>query len=194
MSGLVAFADGGGKGLQLPQGIFAWNNGGSGGALDLHDYAMSGDVGYYPDWVNNTRLYLAAGSHSDVNVVMWSWCGQVDSKYAAGRLFSEYLTPMSELEEGLSRYHVRLYDRPRGPRRRQRQQGRPTRSFATIVGPTNKVLYDFADIESFDPDGTYHPFPHDSCEYYSALNGQSAGQLGRAVAGQPRPGRGLVQL
>ncbi len=35
MEGLVTF-----KG-----NIYAWNNGGSNGALDLHDYAMSGDLG-----------------------------------------------------------------------------------------------------------------------------------------------------
>ncbi|MFN2272723.1 MAG: hypothetical protein ACK2US_17910, partial [Anaerolineae bacterium] len=58
MSGLVGFANGGGKGLALPADIFLWNNGGTGGALDLHDYAMGGDVGYYPDWVDNTRSYL----------------------------------------------------------------------------------------------------------------------------------------
>ena len=58
MSGLVAFANGGGKGLALPDDIFAWNNGGTGGALDLHDYAMGGDVGYYPQWVENTESYL----------------------------------------------------------------------------------------------------------------------------------------
>jgi hypothetical protein len=58
MTGLVAFANGGGLGLSLPTDIFKWNNGGTGGALDLHDYAMGGDVGYYPDWVNNTRAYL----------------------------------------------------------------------------------------------------------------------------------------
>jgi hypothetical protein len=36
MKGLVSF-----KGT-----AFAWNNGGTGGALDLHDYAMSGDLGH----------------------------------------------------------------------------------------------------------------------------------------------------
>ena len=58
MTGLVAFATLGGKGLALPKDIFAWKHGGANGALDLHDYAMDGDVGYYPDWVNNTRAYL----------------------------------------------------------------------------------------------------------------------------------------
>jgi len=55
MTALVAFANNGGLGLSLPDNIFAWNNGGTGGALDLHDYAMSGDAGYYPQWVDNTR-------------------------------------------------------------------------------------------------------------------------------------------
>ena len=74
MSGLVTFANNGGKGLSLATDIFAWNNGGSGGALDLHDYGMGGDVGYYPQWYNNTVTYLNNPDNSDVNVVMWSWC------------------------------------------------------------------------------------------------------------------------
>ena len=65
MSGLVSFANGHGKGLNLPNNIFAWNNGGTGGALDLHDYAMGGDVGYYPDWVNNTHRISWHGQCGD---------------------------------------------------------------------------------------------------------------------------------
>jgi hypothetical protein len=30
-------------------------------------------------------------------VIIWSWCGQVDEKYAAGTLYSEYLDPMAQL-------------------------------------------------------------------------------------------------
>jgi hypothetical protein len=58
MSGWWDSPTAGGKGLALPANAFAWNNGGSGGALDLHDYAMGGDVGYYPDWVVCTTNYL----------------------------------------------------------------------------------------------------------------------------------------
>lgn len=97
MTGLVAFANDGGKGLDLPEDIFAWNNGGTNGALDLHDYAMGGDVGYYPQWVDNTTSYLGpvnpetgkGTTNPDVNVIMWSWCGQVDYKYAIGTLYSD---------------------------------------------------------------------------------------------------------
>ena len=51
MSGLISF-----KGSS-----YSWNNGGTNGALDLHDYAMSGDLGN-PDrtsWASRTRTYLA---------------------------------------------------------------------------------------------------------------------------------------
>ncbi|RLC53660.1 MAG: hypothetical protein DRH89_10375, partial [Candidatus Cloacimonadota bacterium] len=98
MSGLLGFANAGGLGLSLPTDIFVWNNGGTGGALDLHDYAMGGDCGYYPQWVNETETYLNNPANSDVNVIIWSWCGQVDDKYAAGTLGSEYLFPMTQLE------------------------------------------------------------------------------------------------
>ena len=48
MTGLVEFINNGGLELSYPHDLFAWNSGGAGGALDLHDYAMEGDVGYYP--------------------------------------------------------------------------------------------------------------------------------------------------
>ncbi|MBK7096378.1 MAG: hypothetical protein IPH57_15500 [Saprospiraceae bacterium] len=107
MTGLVAFMNNKGA----TKDLYSWNNGGNGGALDLHDYAMSGDVGYYPDWVNNTRTYLGApnpntgrgtGPNADVNVIIWSWCGQVTSKYTSGKLTGEYLEPMSKLEKDYS--------------------------------------------------------------------------------------------
>ncbi len=75
MDGLVDFADGGGLGLSLPQGIFA----------GLSVMETSPDAGYYPTWVDNTRNYLGTPNpvtgrgtlHPGINVVIWSWCGQV---------------------------------------------------------------------------------------------------------------------
>ena len=124
MSGLVGFANGGGRGLALPANVFAWNNGGSGGALDLHDYALCNDVGYYPDWVVCTSNYLDDPANADVNVVIWSWCGQMDDKYAAGTLTNEYLRPDGCIRAELSARGVRLHDRPRGHLGRCGQQGR----------------------------------------------------------------------
>jgi hypothetical protein len=178
MNGLISFMNG----LGYPENLYAWNNGGTGGALDLHDYAMAGDVGYYPDWVNNTRSYLGepdpvtgrgTGANADVNVIIWSWCGQVDDKYAAGTLFSEFIDPMVQLETDYFGVkfiymtgHLDHYDDANNKAANQ-----VIRDFCLA---NNKILYDFADIESYDPDSTYYEYAHDDCSYYSA-DGQSLG-------------------
>jgi len=174
MSGLVGFANNGGLGLSLPTDIFVWNNGGTGGALDLHDNAMAGDCGYYPQWVDETKAYLDDPSHTDVNVIIWSWCGQVDDKYAAGTLDSEYLTPMSQLEADYPSVkfiymtgHVDHWDDSNNKAANQM-----VRDYCIS---NNKVLYDFADIESYDPDGTFYEFPHDNCDYYESVSGSKLG-------------------
>ena len=137
------------------------------GALDLHDYAMGGDVGYYPQWVDNTRNYLDDPSHSDVNVIIWSWCGQVDNKYSAGTLDSEYLTPMAQLEADYPNVtfvymtgHVDIYD--------DADNKAANEMIRDFCNANKKVLYDFADIECYDPDGTHYEYVHDNCNYYDA--------------------------
>ncbi len=174
MSGLIDFVNGGGLGLSLPTDIFDWNNGGTGGALDLHDYAMGGDCGYYPQWYNNTINYLDDPSHSDVNVIIWSWCGQVDDKYAAGTLASEYLVPMAQLEVDYPAVtfiymtgHVDHWDDANNKAANQ--------MIRDYCNANDKVLYDFADIESYDPDGTFFEFPHDNCNYYASEYGALLG-------------------
>ena len=174
MTGLVAFANGGGKGLSLATDIFAWNNGGTGGALDLHDYAMGGDVGYYPQWVNNTRNYLDNPSNSDVNVIIWSWCGQVESKYAGGVLDDEYLDPMNQLEidyPGVTFVYMTGHlEHPEDAN--NKAANNMIRDYCRTNG---KVLYDFADIESYDPDGTFYEFPDDNCDYFASADGVKLG-------------------
>ncbi len=172
MSGLVAFMNG----LGYPIDLYAWNEGGTGGALDLDDYAMAGDVGYYPDWVNNTRAYLGpvdpatgrgTGDHADVNVIIWSWCGQIEEKYVSNALFSEYLDPMTQLETeyfGIKFIymtgHLDHWDDANNKAANQ-----VVRNYCQ---ENNKILYDFADIESWDPDSNYYQYSNDDCSYYSA--------------------------
>jgi len=167
MTGLIEFANNGGKGLDLPEDIFQWNNGGTAGALDLHDGAMSKDVGYYPNWVNETRAYLDDPSNSDVNVIMWSWCGQVDSKYRSGHLWDEYLEPMNQLEEDYPGVkfvymtgHVDIND--------DTDNKAANDSIRSFCQNNSKILYDFADIERWDPDDNYYAYVHDNCDYYDS--------------------------
>ncbi len=94
MNGLPAFKEANNGTV----GLFSWNNGGTDGALDLHDYFMSGDLGN-PNrtvWCNRTREYLDNSANSDVNVVMWSWCGQASS--ASESQMQLYLDLMTSLE------------------------------------------------------------------------------------------------
>jgi hypothetical protein len=173
MTGLVAFANGGGLGLSLPTNIFAWNNGGSGGALDLHDYAMANDVGYYPAWVNETTAYLNNPANADVNVIIWSWCGQA-SGYTQQNMIDYYLTPMTQLEQAYPNvkfvYMTGHLDGT-GQTGTLNLRDQQIRDYCTA---NNKTLYDFADIESYDPDGLVNYMPlmcSDNCDYDSDGNG-----------------------
>ncbi len=182
MNGLIAFANNGGKGLSLPQNIFAWNNGGTGGALDLHDGGIGGDVGYYPQWVNNTRSYLGTpnpatgrgtGANADVNVVIWSWCGQA-SGYTEQQMIDNYLAPMSQLEldyPGITFVYMTGHLDGTGTTGNLHARNEQIRAYCRA---NNKVLYDFNDIESYDPDGlvNYNSLrANDNCDYDSDGNG-----------------------
>lgn len=174
MTGLVGFANGGGKGLALPANAFAWNHGGSGGALDLHDYAMCDDVGYYPAWVVCTSNYLDDPANSNVNVIVWSWCGQMDDKYAAGTLTNEYLRPMATFERDYPHVafvymtgHVDIWDDADNKAACQ-----VIRDWCSV---SNRILYDFNDVEHHDPDGTYFEFVNDDCAVYAGAGGAAIG-------------------
>jgi hypothetical protein len=177
MTGLVTFANGGGLGLSFPADIFAWNAGGTGGALDLRDGVLAGDAGYYPQWVNETRSYL--GSHPDVNVIIWSWCGQVNDKYNAGTLDSEYLTPMNQLETDYPDVTF-VYMTGHMEHDSDVSLKAANQMIRDFCISNDKVLYDFADIECYDPDGTFFEFANDNCDYYASVTGALLGNWATA--------------
>ncbi len=168
MTDLVGFANGGGRGISFSTDMLAWNNGGTDDALDLDDYAMGGDVGYWPDWYNNTIAYLDDPDNSDVNVIIWSWCGQVGDKYENGHLLDEFLAPMSQLENTYPNVtfvymtgHLDYWGRE--------NTNAANDSIRSYCQNNNKVLFDFADIESYGPDGTiYKNDGDDACNYYDS--------------------------
>lgn len=170
MTGFVDFANGGGRGLSLPTDIYEWNNSGTDGALDLHDYAMGGDVGYYPAWYDNTITYLNDPDNSNVNVIMWSWCGQVGDKYSGGHLWDEFLEPMSSLELDYPNVTF-VYMTGHLDYWGHEETNAANDSIRSYCQNNNKVLFDFADIESYGPDGTsYKDNGSDACDYYDASN------------------------
>jgi hypothetical protein len=173
MTGLIDFANGGGKGLSLPQDIFAFNSGGTGGALDLRDTPFSGaeDLGNpdRDDWEAATRNYLNA--HPEVNVIIWSWCGQVDGTQSDINL---YLSLMSGLEQDYPNVmfvYMTGHLNGTGAGGNVNLRNQQIRNYCIA---NNKILYDFADIESYDPDGLTNYmslFANDNCDYDSDDNG-----------------------
>lgn len=157
--------------------LYSWNNGGTGGALDLHDGAMGGDVGYYDAWVVNTRTYLGTPNpstgrgttNSDVNVIIWSWCGQA-SDYTQQDMIDKYLAPMTKLETdypGIKFVYMTGHLDGTGSAGNLNLRNQQIRDYCTA---NNKILFDFADIESYDPDVATNYmilYANDNCDYDS---------------------------
>jgi len=161
MSGLAAFRG----------STYAWNNGGTGGALDLHDYAMPGDLGNpdFTQWEKETRAYLAA--NHNVNVIMWSWCGQVST--ATEAQINTYLSLMSGLERdfpGVTFVYMTGHLDGTGVSGNLNRRNEQIRSYCNT---NKKFLFDFADIESYNPDGRFYldRWANDGCYYDGDSNG-----------------------
>jgi len=155
-----------------PGGQYAYSNGGGPGILDFHDNAMASysspaaqDLGN-PDrivWATATRNYLDV--NTDVNAVMWSWCGQVSG--ASVNDITTYLDLMSQLEldyPGVTFIYMTGHLDGSGVAGNLNQRNNQIRQYCVRQG---KVLFDFADIESYDPDGSYYLDlgADDACNY-----------------------------
>ena len=152
----------------LGDDLYNYSNGGAGGTLDLHDYAFN-PYGAYDlgssNWPEATASYLAA--NSDVNVVIWSWCGQVSA--ATEQYIDDYLADMNQLEidyPGVNFVYMTGHldaSRETGNLHIRNEQIR------AYCEANDKILYDFADIESYDPDGVYYlaMAANDACDYDS---------------------------
>jgi hypothetical protein len=153
--------------------LYAWNAGGTGGALDVRDGAMAGDVGYYPDWVDNTRAYLGAVNasgrgvrHPEINVIIWSWCGQAADR-TQDSMIQTYLDPMTELENeyfGIRFVYMTGHLDGTGTAGNLHRRNEQIRAYCLAH---DKVLFDFADIESYDPGGNefLSRMATDNCDY-----------------------------
>lgn len=162
--------------------LYAWNAAGRSGALDLR--AFLGDFGGFgiandlgsdisgnldrTAWERATRQYLKGDP--GVNVVMWAWCWQVNGSAADIDL---YLKLMSKLEKDYPNIRF-VYMTGRligqGPSDIVLIRNEQIRRYCREHG---KILYDFADIESYDPDGVYYGdrLVNDACDYDSNGDG-----------------------
>lgn len=162
------------QGLANTRGVkYAVNATGADSALILHDtpFAGASDLGN-PDlsaWASATRTYL--DTHPDITVIMWSWCGQVSSASAAD--IEQYLSLMNGLERAYPNVHfIYMTGHLDGTGLKGNLHLR-NEQIRTYCADNKKALYDFEDIESYDPGGTYFGdrSPNDNCDYDSDGNG-----------------------
>ncbi len=153
--------------------IYQWNEGGSGGALDIDDYFVGGDLGHSGStvWADSTRTYLDNPANSDVNVVIWSWCGGCSDNTPAG--IQIYLDTMNQLETdypNVTFVYMTGHADGSGESGNLHIRNQQIRDYCIA---NNKVLYDFYDIETYDPDNNYYgdKLVNDACDYDSDNNG-----------------------
>ncbi len=153
--------------------LYLWNAGGANGALDLRDTPFSGanDLGN-PDryaWELATRNYL--GSHPECNVIIWSWCGQASTTLDN---IDIYLNLMEGLIADYPGVHFVFMTGHLDGTGESGLLNLANNHIRAHCLAHDRILYDFADIESYDPDALTHYMPllaNDNCDYDSDGNG-----------------------
>jgi hypothetical protein len=168
-------------GSQLVTGVealAAWNEDfeapiswwGADSGVFLNDYwanEHADDLGHNGDlsWRDATRTMLDT-TGNDRNVVIWSWCGGVGDNTSAG--IQTYLDAMNALEQeypGVVFVYMTGHLEGTGAGGNLHQRNEQIRAYCRA---NNKVLFDFADIESYEPDGRtdfMELYATDGCEY-----------------------------
>jgi hypothetical protein len=161
------------NGLGYPTNLHAWSETGANGTLHLDDYAFSGasDLGNpnYTAWESATRDYLA--THTDCNVVIWSWCGQADTTEANINLYLSLMDGLRRDYTNVAFVYMTGHLTGTGTNGNLNLRNDQIRAHCRS---NHCVLYDFADIESYDPDGLTNfmaLLANDNCDYDSDGNG-----------------------
>jgi hypothetical protein len=121
-------------------------------------YIQPQDYWSTPDGIARTRAVADTGlfDHS-----MWSWCGEQSWNSAA--TVQQYLDTMDTFEsEYPGMRFILMTGHTDGGSSTLQQNNDHVRQWTVDNG---KVLFDFADIESWDPDGVHHPDTDDSCPW-----------------------------
>jgi len=179
---------------------YDWEDDGSPeSALDLDDYGISGcadlSQGDYIDsngvtpWVTATRNLLSNPANSHINVIMWSWCN------IGGHDIPRYLQNMEIL---ISEYPNVIFVFMTG-HANGGGEGDSSDSRNTLIrqhcNNSNRVLFDFADIENYDPDGKYYLDKNvDDALYYDSDGNGSRDKNWATEYLIENPGSDLFQL
>jgi len=157
-------------------GLYKWHDGHQEGSLDIDDRFTGGDLGHTGDttWASRTRTYLDDSNNSDVNVIIWSWCGGVSDNTEEG--IQTYLDKMNQLEHNYPNIKF-VYMTGHSYINRDEQTKTNNQQIRDYCIANNKILFDFEDIEYYNPNGKYFEFVTDNCDYFDS-NTSSRVKLG----------------
>ncbi len=144
--------------LRAENSQYTFNTGG--GTLQMFEIGDDLGSGGDTSWAAITRSYLDNPSN-DFNIVIWSWCGGASYTNQAG--IQAYLDKYTELENqypNVTFIYMTGHLDGTGEGGGLWQVNSMIRSYCAT---NDKVLFDFADIESYDPDGNYYINEDDTC-------------------------------
>ena len=149
----------------LAGGPYTFSESGAGNTLAYYD-AYETDLGAEGDlsWVAVTQSVLNSPGN-DRNMIMWSWCGGVSDNTEAG--IRAYLQAMDALEKAypnVTFVYMTGHLDGTGTTGNLHIRNNQIRDYCRT---NKKVLFDFADIESYDPDGKGYLAlgANDNCDY-----------------------------
>jgi len=121
-------------------------------------YITPGDYWSAPDGIARTEAVADTGFF---DFSMWSWCGEQSSNSPS--TVQQYLDTMDAFETSYPGMRfILMTGHTDGGGATLQANNDQVRQYAADHG---KVIFDFADIESWDPDGTYYPDTDDSCPW-----------------------------
>ncbi len=149
--------------------LYWWDHDGTAGGLSLWDGTPSGDLGnpnYYM-WEVLTRTMLGdpGAPACDRNMVMWSWCGQADTSEANMQIYLDLMSGLVADYPDVTFIHMTGHLNGSGEEGNLHARNNQIRDH---VIATCGVLFDFANIESYNPDGYYFLdlYANDNCDYW----------------------------
>jgi hypothetical protein len=124
------------------------------------NYIEPGEYWETTDGINHTRSVVETNFF---DVSLWTWCGQMS--YYSDAQIQAYIDQMADFQSQFPGVHFILYtghtDGTVAPSDLWRHNDM-VRQYATDYG---QPLFDFADIESYDPSGAFFPDASDACEW-----------------------------
>lgn len=154
------------RALNTKSKLYAFDSFGGNKTLTISDQELRGDLGNpnRTSWADRTRKLLRAWEDT-FNLIIWSWCGQVSS--ASEEDINTYLHLMDQLERefpGVVFVYMTGHLDGSGVYGNLNLRNNQIRDFCKR---NKKILFDFADIESYDPEGNSYldKNANDNCDY-----------------------------